>query len=109
LPYQPDNNRIPAPHRPSGYDSLRTIAVSRIYLDNFPHITAYWVGLGLKLAQVALSYGADDIHGTIIEENIFRMAGGGQGQLQTAAELVKAIREEGREQLERDTFYQDIG
>src|SRR5687767_13367624 len=108
LPYQPENNRIPAPHRPSGYDSLRTIAVSRIYLDNFPHITAYWVGLGLKLAQVALSYGADDIHGTIIEENIFRMAGGGQGQLQTVAELVKAIREAGREPVQRDTFYQQI-
>ena len=108
LPYQPENNRIPAPHRPSGYDSLRTIAVSRIYLDNFPHITAYWVGLGLKLAQVALSYGADDIHGTIIEENIFRMAGGGQGQLQTEAELVKAIREAGREPVQRDTFYREI-
>ena len=108
LPYQPENNRIPAPHRPSGYDSLRTIAVSRIYLDNFPHITAYWVGLGLKLAQVALSYGADDIHGTIMEENIFRMAGGGQGQLQTQAELVKAIREAGREPVQRDTFYQPI-
>jgi aminodeoxyfutalosine synthase len=108
LPYQPENNRIPAPHRPTGYDSLRTIAVSRIYLDNFPHITAYWVGLGLKLAQVALSYGADDIHGTIIEEHIFRMAGGGQGQSQTEAELVKAIRETGREVVQRDTFYQPI-
>ena len=105
LAYQPENNRIPAPHRPSGYDSLRTIAVSRIYLDNFPHITAYWVGLGLKLAQVALSYGADDIHGTIIEEHIFRMAGGGQPQLQSEAELVKAIREAGREAVQRDTFY----
>jgi aminodeoxyfutalosine synthase len=61
--------------------------------------------LGLKLAQVALSYGADDIHGTIIEEHIFRMAGGGQGQLQTEAELVKAIREAGREPVQRDTFY----
>ena len=108
LPYQPENNRIPAPHRPSGYDSLRTIAVSRIYLDNFPHITAYWVGLGLKLAQVALSYGADDIHGTIFEEHIFRMAGGGQGQLQTEAELVKAIREAGREPVQRDTFYAEV-
>jgi len=105
LPYQPENNRIPAPHRPSGYDSLRTIAVSRIYLDNFPHITAYWVGLGLKLAQVALTYGADDIHGTIVEEHIFRMAGGGQGQSQTESELVKAIREAGREPVQRDTFY----
>lgn len=105
LAYQPENNKIPAPHRPSGFDSLRTIAVSRIYLDTFPHITAYWVGLGLKLAQVALSYGADDIHGTIFEEHIFRMAGGEQGQLQTEAELVKAIREARREPVQRDTFY----
>lgn len=105
LAYQPENNKIPAPHRPSGFDSLRTIAVSRIYLDNFPHITAYWIGLGLKLAQVALSYGANDIHGTIFEEHIFRMAGGEQGQLQTEAELVKAIREARREPVQRDTFY----
>src|ERR1035441_8780412 len=55
LPYQPENNDIPVQHPPSGFDALRTIAVSRIYLDNFDHITAYWVGMGLKLAQVALS------------------------------------------------------
>ncbi len=108
LPFQPENNRIPVKHKPSGFDSLRTIAVSRIYLDNFPHITAYWVGLGLKLAQVALSYGADDIHGTIIEEHIFRMAGGGQPQLQSADELIKAIREARRNPVQRDSFYHPI-
>ena len=70
--------------------------MSRIYLDNFDHITAYWVGLGLKLAQVALSYGADDLHGTIIEEHIFHMAGATSPQLQTEAEMIKAIREAGR-------------
>ena len=47
LPYQPDNNGIPVQHAPSGYDQLRTIAVSRLFLDNFDHITAYWVGMGL--------------------------------------------------------------
>lgn len=108
LAYQPENNRLGVKHRPTGFDSLRTIAVSRIYLDNFPHITAYWVGLGLKLAQVALSYGADDIHGTIIEEHIFRMAGGGQPQLQTQAELVKAITEARRIPVQRDTFYRPL-
>jgi aminodeoxyfutalosine synthase len=108
LAYQPENNKIPVRHRPTGFDSLRTIAVSRIYLDNFPHITAYWIGLGLKLAQVALSYGADDIHGTIFEEHIFRMAGGQQGQLQTEAELIKAIREARREPVQRDTFYRRL-
>jgi len=108
LAYQPENNDIPVTTPPTGFDSLRTIAVSRIYLDNFPHITAYWVGLGMKLAQVALSYGADDIHGTIIEEHIFRMAGGQAPQLQAEADLVKAIRETGRTPVQRNTFYEPI-
>jgi aminodeoxyfutalosine synthase len=108
LAYQPDDNDIPVEHAPTGFDSLRTIAVSRIYLDNFPHITAYWVGLGLKLAQVALSYGADDIHGTIIEEHIFHMAGATSPQLQTETDMVKAIREAGRTPVQRNTFYEPI-
>ena len=108
LAYQPQDNEIPVEHPPTGFDSLRTIAVSRIYLDNFPHITAYWVGLGLKLAQVALSYGADDIHGTIIEEYIFHMAGATSPQLQTEAQMVKAIREAGRTPVQRNTFYEPI-
>ena len=106
LPYQPENNSIPVKTPPTGFDSLRTIAVARLYLDNFEHITAYWVGLGVKLAQIALSYGADDLHGTIIEEHIFHMAGAKTPQLQTEKELVKAIRDAGREPVQRDTFYQ---
>ncbi len=108
LPYQPDNNRIPVPYRPTGFDCLRTIAISRLYLDNFDHITAYWVGLGLKLAQVALSYGADDLHGTIIEEHIFHMAGASTPQLQTERDMIKAIREAGRLPVQRNTFYEPI-
>jgi len=108
LPYQPENNAIPVEHPPTGFDALRTLAVSRVYLDNFAHITAYWVGLGLKLAQVALSYGADDLHGTIIEEHIFHMAGSQTPQLQTEADMVKAIREAGREPVQRNTFYEPI-
>jgi aminodeoxyfutalosine synthase len=108
LAYQPQDNDVPVEHVPTGFDSLRTIAVSRIYLDNFPHITAYWVGLGLKLAQVALSYGADDIHGTIIEEHIFHMAGATSPQLQTKAEMIKAIREAGRTPVQRNSFYEPI-
>jgi aminodeoxyfutalosine synthase len=108
LPYQPDNNNIPVKVSPTGFDSLRTLAISRIYLDNFDHITAYWVGLGLKLAQVALSYGADDLHGTIVEEHIFHMAGARTPQLQTEAEMIKAIRETGRIPVQRDTFYRPI-
>jgi len=108
LAYQPENNDIPVKNPPTGFDSLRTIAVSRIYLDNFPHLTAYWVGLGMKLAQVALNYGADDLHGTIIEEHIFHMAGAHSPQLQTEADMIKAIRETGRTPVQRNTFYEPI-
>lgn len=108
LAYQPADNDLPVAKPPTGFDSLRTLAVSRIYLDNFPHITAYWVGLGLKLAQTALSFGADDIHGTIIEEHIFHMAGATSPQLQTEADMIKAIREAGRTPVQRDTFYDPI-
>jgi len=108
LAYQPGNNPIPVKHAPTGFDSLRTIAVSRIFLDNFDHITAYWVGLGMKLAQVALSYGADDVHGTILEEHIFHMAGSSVPQLQTESEMVKAIREAGRTPVQRNTFYEPL-
>jgi aminodeoxyfutalosine synthase len=108
LPYHPGNNDIPVQHAPTGFDTLRTLAVSRIFLDNFDHITAYWVGLGLKLAQVALSYGADDLHGTVLEEHIFHMAGATSPQVQTEAEMLKAIRETGRTPVQRDTFYQPV-
>ena len=108
LPYQPENNNIPVKTRPTGFDALRTIAVARAYLDNFDHITAYWVGMGMKLAQVALSYGADDLHGTIIEEHIFHMAGADSPQLQTEADMLKAIREAGRTPVQRNTFYEPI-
>jgi aminodeoxyfutalosine synthase len=108
LPYQPENNEIPVHTQPTGFDTLRTIAVSRIYLDNFDHITAYWVGLGMKLAQVALSYGADDLHGTILEEHIFHMAGAASPQFQAESEMLKAIREAGRTPVQRNTFYEPI-
>jgi aminodeoxyfutalosine synthase len=108
LPYQPDDNDLPVENPPTGFDTLRTIAVSRVYLDNIDHVTAYWVGMGLKLAQVALSFGADDLHGTIIEEHIFHMAGAKSPQLQTEAAMVKAIREAGRTPAQRNTFYEPV-
>ena len=108
LPYQPENNGVPVHQPPTGFDALRTIAVSRLFLDNIDHLTAYWIGLGMKLAQVALNYGADDLHGTIVEEHIFHMAGSPSPQLQTEADMVKAIRETGRIPVQRDTFYQPI-
>jgi aminodeoxyfutalosine synthase len=108
LPYQPENNALAVKVPPTGADGLRTIAVSRVYLDNFDHLTAYWVGMGLKLAQVALSFGADDLHGTIGEEHIFHMAGASSPQLQTESAMIKAIREAGRTPVQRDTFYQPV-
>ncbi|MDG1891021.1 MAG: aminofutalosine synthase MqnE [Verrucomicrobiota bacterium] len=108
LPYQPENNVIPVKHPPTGNDMLRTIALARLFLDNVDHITAYWVGMGLKMAQVSLNYGADDLHGTIVEEHIFHMAGAGTPQGQTQAAMCKAIREAGREPFQRNTFYQDV-
>jgi aminodeoxyfutalosine synthase len=109
LPYHPENNDIPVRHGPTGFDTLRTIAASRIYLDNFDHITAYWVAMGgIKLAQLALSYGANDLHGTILEEHIFHMAGAKSPQAQTEAEMIKAIREAGRIPVQRDTFYRPV-
>jgi aminodeoxyfutalosine synthase len=108
LPYQPENNTIPVKNPPTGNDILRTIAVSRLFLDNFDHLTAYWVGLGMKLAQVALSYGANDLHGTIVEEHIFEMAGAGSAKGQAEASLVKAICEAGRVPVQRNTFYEPI-
>ncbi len=92
----------------TGFDELRNLAVSRIYLDNFDHITAYWVAMGLPLAQVALGYGVDDLHGTIMEEKIFHMAGSKTPQGQTVAALENAIREAGREPMQRDSHYNRI-
>ena len=92
----------------TAFEELKNLAVARIYLDNFEHITAYWVSLGLPLAQQALNYGVDDLHGTIMEEKIFHMAGATTPQQQSCAALEKAIREAGREPMQRDTWYRRI-
>jgi len=92
----------------SAVEELRNLAVSRIYLDNIDHLTAYWVSIGLPLAQVSLSYGVDDLHGTILEEKIFHMAGATTPQQQTVAALEHAIREAGREPVQRDSFYRHL-
>jgi aminodeoxyfutalosine synthase len=108
LPYHPENNALPVDKPPTGFDTLRTIAVSRLYLDNVDHVTAYWVGMGLKLAQVALSFGADDLHGTILEEHIFRMAGAQSPQTHSADTMIQAIREAGFIPVQRNTFYEPV-
>ncbi|PYI90982.1 MAG: aminofutalosine synthase MqnE [Verrucomicrobia bacterium] len=92
----------------SAIEQLRNLAVSRIYLDNFDHITAYWVSMGLPLAQVSLNYGVDDLHGTIMEEKIFHMAGAKTPQEQTVETLEHVIREAGREPVQRDSYYRHL-
>jgi len=103
------NTTILAHVRPaSAVEQLRNLAVSRIYLDNFDHITAYWVSMGLPLAQVSLNYGVDDLHGTIMEEKIFHMAGAKTPQEQTVATLEHVIREAGRDPVQRDSYYRHL-
>ena len=75
LAFHPDNTKLPELTGPSGYDMLKTLAIARIYLDNIDHIKAYWVLMGIKLAQVSLSYGVDDLDGTVMEEKIYHQAG----------------------------------
>jgi aminodeoxyfutalosine synthase len=92
----------------SAFEQLRNLAVSRIYFDNIDHLTAYWVSTGLPLAQLSLSYGVDDLHGTIMEEKIFHMAGAATPQEQTVATLVRVIREADREPVQRDSHYRHL-
>src|SRR5260370_34143171 len=89
----------------SGLDQLRNLAVSRIYLDNFDHITGYWVAMTLPLAQVSLSYGVDDLHGTLMEEGIFHMPGSKPPPQQTQATLARTIHEAGREPRQPGSNY----
>lgn len=105
LRFHNENNRLRRLPEPTGYDALRTMAVARLMLDNMDHIKAYWIMLGIKLAQVSLAFGVDDIDGTVREERIYHMAGAKTPQELTRAELVQLIRDAGRVPVERDTLY----
>jgi aminodeoxyfutalosine synthase len=108
--YEPDNNKLShlGLGRASAFEDLRTLAIARLYLDNFDHITAYWVSLGLPTAQIALSFGVDDLHGTIQQERIFHMAGSKTPQGQQVIALERAIREAGRIPIQRNTYYEPL-
>jgi len=111
LAFHPDNTKL-------GHDrqikkanilmDLRTMAVARLMLDNFPHIKAYWIMLGIPTAQLALGYGADDIDGTVVHEKIYHDAGSDTPQEITVAELRRLIEEAGRVPVERDTLYREV-
>jgi len=108
LVFHPENTPLERLGKTTGLDALRTIAVSRLMLDNVPYIKSYWVMLGIKIAQLAQWYGADDIDGTVLEEHITHDAGGTTPQGLTTSALADLIREAGREPVERDTLYTQL-
>ena len=106
LAFHPEHNMIgKAFPKPTGYDALRTLAVARLYLDNFDHVKAYWVSLGERLAQTALAFGVDDVDGTVLEERIYHMAGASTPQALSEKTLHQLIRAAGRIPAERDSLY----
>ena len=92
----------------TGSDDLKVIAVSRLLLDNVPNVKAYWIMMGLPLAQVALHFGANDVQGTVVREEIFQAAGATAGTEQKIEELTKVIRDAGRIPVQRDTLYNEL-
>jgi aminodeoxyfutalosine synthase len=109
LAFQPDNTRVPGARGVGGIDALKTLAISRLYLDNFRHIKAYWVMLGLKIAQVALCFGVNDLDGTVVEEKIGHDAGADSPPQLSKEQLVDMIRKAGKLPVERDTLYRELG
>jgi aminodeoxyfutalosine synthase len=108
LTFQPANNELSHLPPTTGVDDLKTIAVSRLMLDNIAHIKAYWVMLSVKLAQAALYYGADDFDGTVVEEKIGHMAGAESQQGMTRGEIERIIRDGGFEPVERDSLFRKV-
>lgn len=108
LKYQHENNRLKNLPEVSAFEDLKMIAVPRLMLDNFPNIKAYWVVIGKRMAQIALSYGANEIEGTILEEKIMSMAGTDSAHGMTEPELIKLIKDAGRQPIERDALYHII-
>lgn len=105
LSFQPANTGLSELPGPSGFDDLRVLAAGRLVLDNFRHVKAFWINVGLKLAQVSLAFGVNDLDGTVVEEKISHAAGVDTGQELTRDELVRVIRAAGRVPVERDTLY----
>jgi len=108
LAFHPDNTALAHVPATTGFADLKNIAVARLMLDNIPHIKAYWVMMTPRIAQVALRFGADDIDGTVVEEKIYHDAGATTAQSLRRGELLRLIREAGREPVERDTLYRPV-
>src|SRR6266853_1784826 len=108
LAFHPANTPLEHLFTTTGMLDIKQMAVSRLVLDNFPHIKAYWQMLGPKIAQISLRFGADDIDGTVVEEKIYHDAGATTPQGMRRSDLVRLIREAGREPVERDTLYRNV-
>ncbi len=108
LPFHPRNTQLPNFKRPTALENLKMLTVSRLVLDNFPHIKAFWIMLGLKVAQLSLLFGVDDLDGTVVEEKITHAAGADTGQSISREELLDLIFAAGRIPVERDTLYNII-
>ncbi len=107
LAFHPEHNMMgKAFPKPTGHDGLRTYAVARLFLDNFDHLKAYWIMIGERLAQTSLSFGVDDLDGTVLEERIYHMAGAKTPQALGEHQLHRLIRTAGRVPVERDSLYQ---
>ena len=107
LPYHPKNNKY-AGDWVTGLQNLKSFAVARLMLDNFPHIKCFWVSTGVKVAQISQNFGVDDLDGTVREERIYHMAGADTAQYLSKNQLIKLIKDAGRTPIERDAYYNVI-
>ncbi len=108
LAFHPANTPLQHLMTTTGFTDIKSIAVARLVLDNFPHIKAYWQMMTPKIAQIAQRFGADDLDGTVIEEKIYHDAGATTPQGLRRQELIRLIKEAGREPIERDTLYRPV-
>lgn len=108
LAFHPENTKLDHLPKTTGLLDLKMIAIGRLLLDNVPHIKAYWITLGIGLAQVAQSFGADDMDGTVVHELIYHDAGSKTPEVLTVDEIERLIREAGRIPIERDTLYHRV-
>jgi aminodeoxyfutalosine synthase len=108
LPFHPQNTQLPDFKKPTAFENLKILSISRLVLDNFPHVKAFWIMLGLKVAQLSLLFGVDDLDGTVVEEKITHAAGADTDQSISKEELLAFIASTGRIPVERDTLYNTI-
>jgi aminodeoxyfutalosine synthase len=108
LAFHPDNTALSHLPKTSGFDDLKQIAIARLVLDNIPHIKAYWIMMTPNVAQIAQRFGANDIDGTVVEEKIYHDAGAITAQHLRRQDLLRLIREAGRDPVERDTAYRPV-